>query len=63
MQPANTILSSFATNALGAGSIKLSESGQSQVEELVSPFLYRSRNVIERMFSRVKDFPRVAMPC
>ena len=25
-----------------------------------SPFLYRKRNAIERMFSRVKDFRRVA---
>lgn len=25
-----------------------------------SPFLYRDRNAIERMFGRLKDFPRIA---
>jgi transposase len=35
--------------------------GQSQMEKnCFSPMLYRDRNVIERMFCRLKDFRRVA---
>jgi transposase len=30
------------------------------VENCFSPFLYRARNAIERMFCRLKDFRRVA---
>ena len=30
-------------------------------EDCFSPFLYRNRNAIKRMFCRVKDFRRVAI--
>ncbi|WP_352883600.1 transposase [Mesorhizobium sp. M1396] len=34
--------------------------GQSHLENCCSPFLYRDRNAIERMFCRLKDFRRIA---
>jgi len=30
------------------------------MEELLFPFPYRNRNAVERMFSRLKDFRRIA---
>jgi transposase len=30
------------------------------VENCFSPYLYRGRNAIERMFGRLKDFRRIA---
>jgi len=42
------------------GCAQHSAQNQSTREELLSPWLYRHRHAIERMFGRLKDFRRIA---
>ena len=48
------------SGSLGTGSFGDPQTPGRRWKDCLSPYLYRERNAIERMFGRIKDFRRIA---